>query len=198
MNSEVTLATSTSYPTPKGQVRLLFKRSDPHHAVLYDEDDVPRYYLDTSDAFSKVKIRDETQKTLIKVNRRMFLHDVFLLADRNNGKPVKVADVLEQAPTTSDGQLSMALHTEQGTYYWHKRRSQHWALYEQLSSSPVAWTETVSGTPATWELIVENQASNVLDYVLASLFYLKASPDCTGAGNGWESMDPRATYLLTK
>ncbi|KAJ3569647.1 hypothetical protein NP233_g4917 [Leucocoprinus birnbaumii] len=198
--SEVTLTNYPDSPLPsKGQLHLLFKRSDPNNAMLYDEGNALRYYLATSDAFSKVKIRDEAQKVVVEVNRRAFLRDVFVLPNRNDGKPVKVADVLKQAATTSTGQLSWALHTEQGTYYWRRKRSElHWALYEPSSTAAVAWTETVSGTPPTWELVLESRALHVLDYVLAALFYLKAAPDNSEAGKAWEIVDSRVAALVTK
>lgn len=91
------------FPVTKCQIRLLFKRSDPHHAVLYSEDDGPRYFLATSDGFSKVKVRNVEKSTVVEVNRRMCLPDVMVLADRNGGKAIKIADVLKQAATTSDG-----------------------------------------------------------------------------------------------
>ncbi|KAF5349544.1 hypothetical protein D9756_008869 [Leucocoprinus leucothites] len=197
MNSEVTLTNYSTHPSSKGQVRLLFKRNDPYHAVLYDEDDAPRYWLSTSNGLSKVKIRDGAQRTVVEVNRRMLLSDTFTLADRNEGKAVRVADVLKQAPTTSDSQLSMVLHTEQGTYYWRKRRAHHWVLHDGSMHAPVAWTETVPGTPPTWELVVESEASCVLDYILASLFYLKASPDCTEAGSAWDNVNSHSASLVT-
>ncbi|KXN82699.1 hypothetical protein AN958_02264 [Leucoagaricus sp. SymC.cos] len=133
-----------------------------------------------------------------EVNRRMLLSDIFVLAARNDGKAVKVSDVLALAPSTSDGQLSMLLNTEQGTYYWCKRRSHHWVLYDGLSHIPVAWSETVPGTPPTWELVMESQALSVLDYVLASFFYLRTSPDFTQAGRAWENVDCHAAGLSTK
>ncbi|KAF5349701.1 hypothetical protein D9756_008834 [Leucocoprinus leucothites] len=195
MNSEVTLTNYSTSQNPKGQIRLLFKRSDAHHAVLY-EHNVPRFYLTTSDGFSKVKIRDEARRKVVaEVNRRTFLRNIFKFVERNDGKAVNAAHVLKQAPTTNAGQLSMSLHTEQGTYLWRKKRSYSWALYEESSDTPVVWMETISGAAPTWELVVESQASSILDYVLASLFYLKATTDCTEAGKAWESVDGRVLSL---
>ncbi|KXN93022.1 hypothetical protein AN958_10066 [Leucoagaricus sp. SymC.cos] len=104
MNSEVTLVPPPSSMSlaVKDQVRLVFKRNDPHHAVLL-EDDVPRYFLATSDGMNKVTVRDTTQRMVADVNRRMFLNDVFSFGGGGFSKVVKVADVLRSAPSTSDG-----------------------------------------------------------------------------------------------
>jgi hypothetical protein len=89
-------------PTSKGQVRLLFKRSDPHHAVLL-ENNVPRYFLATSYNLNKVKIHDATRRMVVNVNKRMLFKDNFTFVERNSGKAVPVENLLQEAPSTSDG-----------------------------------------------------------------------------------------------
>lgn len=81
-------------------VHLLFKRNDPHHAVLL-EGDVPRYFLQTSSGLDKVKISDAAHRLVVDMNRRILFKDVFIFGERNAGKAVKVADVL--TPATKDG-----------------------------------------------------------------------------------------------
>lgn len=103
MNSEVTFTNYSTSEVSKGQVRLLYKRSDPRNAVLL-EDDVPQYFLATSDdGVSKATISDNAHRVVAEVKRRTVASDVFKFANRNNGKAVKVADVLRKAPSTSDG-----------------------------------------------------------------------------------------------
>lgn len=103
MNSQVTLTNNSTYVTSKGQVRLLYKRSDLRNALLL-ENGAPRYFLATSqDGVSKVKISDAARNAVVDVERRSFSKDTFRFANRYDGKAVKVADVLRKAPSTSDG-----------------------------------------------------------------------------------------------
>ncbi|KAF9446552.1 hypothetical protein P691DRAFT_732999 [Macrolepiota fuliginosa MF-IS2] len=197
MDSQVTLINYTTAQSSEGQVRLLYRRSDPRTAVLLEEG-VPRYLLATSDdGLSKVKIRDMTQRMIAEVNQRMVLSDTVTLPARNDGKAMKMADILQKAPTTSDGQISVKLETQEGTYHWRMRRAHCWALYTD-SPVPIAWTEIVSGSSPTWMLVVQPRALTLLDYVLASLFYLKAESVRTGAGDGRENMDARVASLLSR
>ncbi|XP_006459661.1 hypothetical protein AGABI2DRAFT_191557 [Agaricus bisporus var. bisporus H97] len=196
MNSQVTLINNSTSVTSKGQVRLLYKRSDLRNALLL-ENGAPRYFLATSqDGVSKVKISDTARNAVVDVERRNFSKDTFRFANRYDGKAVKVADVLRKAPSTSDGRRSMALDTPDGLYYWRKTQTHQWMLYEESSSTPVAWTEHVSGPEPTLALIVDTQVECVMDYVLASFFYyVKFELDSI---DGWENMDSRAAYLSMK
>ncbi|EKM79002.1 hypothetical protein AGABI1DRAFT_114518 [Agaricus bisporus var. burnettii JB137-S8] len=200
MNSQVTLTNNSTSVTFKGQVRLLYKRSDLRNALLL-ENGVPRYFLATSqDGVSKVKISDAARNAVVDVERRSFSKDTFRFANRYDGKAVKVADVLRKAPSTSDGCAIFhfprrvylnELSSDEGRW-----RSTPLMLYEESSSTPVAWTEHVSGSEPTWALIVDNQVECVMDYVLASFFYyVKFELDSI---DGWENMDSRAAYLSMK
>jgi hypothetical protein len=103
MNSEVTLTNYSTSLTLNGQVRLLYKRSDPRNAILL-ENGVPRYFLATSeDGVRKVKISDTAQNAIAEVERRSIAKDVFKFANRFDGKAVKVTNVLRKEASTSDG-----------------------------------------------------------------------------------------------
>jgi hypothetical protein len=103
MNSEVTLTNYSTSLTLTGQIRLVYKRSDPRNAILL-ENEVPRYFLATSeDGMRKVKISDTDGKAVVEVERRTIVKDTFKFADRFDGKAIKVSNILRETTSTTDG-----------------------------------------------------------------------------------------------